>query len=45
MTHDGRIFFRVDARLVQAAEAKARDERMSFAEYMRGLVRRDVMVR
>lgn len=42
MTHDGRIFFRVDNRLVAAAEQKARREHMSLPEYMRQLVRNDL---
>ncbi len=41
MTHDSRIVFRVDARLVLAAEAKARREHMTLPEYMRQLVRTD----
>jgi predicted HicB family RNase H-like nuclease len=42
MTHDGRIYFRVDARLVAAVEARARQERMSMPEYMRHLIRTNV---
>ncbi len=42
MTHDGMITFRVDARLVAAAAARARQERMSLPEYMRQLVRTGV---
>lgn len=42
MTHDGRIFFRVDARLVAEAQRRARDESMTLPEYMRSLVRREL---
>lgn len=42
--HGGKIFFRMAESLVSAAEAKASQRGMSLSEYLRDVVRRDVLV-
>ena len=43
LVHDARIDFRLNSALAASVAAKARRERMSVPEYMRHLVRNDVM--
>ena len=41
--HDARLWFRANSLLVEALEAKAEARRMSPSEYLREVVRREVM--
>jgi predicted DNA binding CopG/RHH family protein len=43
LTHDSRVSFPIASAIRQAAEGKARAQGMSFAEYLRHLVRRDAL--
>lgn len=41
--HDGKVYFRMADNLLAAAESKAEQRGMSLSEYMRDVVRRDVL--
>lgn len=42
MTHDANVYFRAPSRVVEQAEQVARERGMSFSEFLRQAVRREI---
>lgn len=42
LRHDANVYFRAPSQVIQQAEAAARERGMSFAEFLRQAVRREI---